>query len=248
MLIVEVKDVRHEINTDKLFQIAYGLLVHIEKDDIESKANEMMETIIDESWISNLKIVQRTSYWERAKPTITWLVNDVFSLSNSEVTSDFGQYLISMTAQEVLEKNLNHSHIPLAELWKEKKSNNPGFDFHTLSPEQRIVFGEAKYSAYGSSHYFALSQIKDFIKKTDEYNKHTKELSDLVHFTSEEIAEKVLQDEYGIAAAFSIVNEDPQTALKKALSSKPVQNLDIPVELYLIGIKLYDSKEEQGSD
>ena len=241
---VESVDISTSICKNDLFQIVSGLLVYIDRNDIKATAQEMISSITDTSWISNLEIIEQISYRARAEGTINLLANEIFSGTESEVTADFGEYLISMTAQDVLEEVYSHTHIPLAELWKEKISKNPGFDFHTLSPEKRIIFGEAKYSASDNPHYLALSQIKKFLSSNPKYNKHLKELSDLKILTNKVSVEKVINGDFGIAAAFSIIDGNEKQVLEKASKSKPARDLAYIHEIYLIGIKLYDNQEK----
>src|SRR5690606_32332872 len=119
-----------------------------------------------------------------ANKTIARLVNEILTKVENEVTEDFGEYLISDVAQNVLHTSFKHAKVPLAELLKEKLSNNMGFDFHTENRGSLIVYGEAKYSGSISPYANALTQIAEFI--VDE-----KDMAELLHlrkFVTEDAA------------------------------------------------------------
>jgi len=210
--------------------------IHAEVNDIEARAIEMIDMIADTSWISRLDIIPRTSYEARAKTTIDKLINGILTQVTTTVNTEFGEFLISVTAQDSLELQYNHTKVPLAELFKEKKTGNPGFDFHTESDTQLIVFGEAKYSGVTNPHTNALTQISRFIS----LEKDKMELQDLQNFVSKESVENILVDKKAFVAAFSINSENPQAIIENALKSEHINPLLNYHELYIIGITIND--------
>jgi len=208
--------------------------IHVKVDDISTKAKEMIIMIQDTSWINELNIIEQRSFEARAQPTIDKLVNEILSKVTTSLSADFGEFLISVTAQNSLELQYSHVKVPLAELFKEKKSGNPGFDFHMETHTKLLAFGEAKYSANINPYRNALTQISGFIvNKKDEM-----ELSDLKHFTSEESIHSALENKKAFVAAFSINSDNPLNIIKNALSSTHIDDLLDYDELYIIGIEV----------
>ncbi len=209
-------------------------LVHVKIEDHKERAKEMIDSIRDTSWITKLNVIGERAYSARSEPTINKIVNDVLSNVGDTVSSDLGEYLISDSAQVVLCNEYNHTKLPLAELWKEKLTGNPGFDFHTESPTQYIIFGEAKYSSIDNPHTTAVSQIIEFISaKKDEM--------DLVHlqnFASKNAVDNCNNLYKGFAAAFSINGIRYDQIFSTVLKSDLLDELLSYPEVYLIGIEL----------
>ena len=210
--------------------------INVEVNNIEVRATEMIDMIADTSWISKLDIISRISYKARSKTTIDKLINGILKQVTTTVNSEFGEFLISVTAQDSLELEHNHIKVPLAELFKEKKTGNPGFDFHTESNTQLISFGEAKYSGVTNPYTNALTQISRFIS----LEKDKMELQDLQNFVSKESIENILDNKKAFVAAFSINSENPEVIIQNALKSEHIIPLLSFDELYIIGIKIND--------
>ena len=115
--------------------------IHVKVDDVGSSAKSIIDMISDVSWINKLEPAQQVAFRATSERTVQKLVGDILSKVTDEVTSDFGEYLVSYTAQHVLELHHTHVKVPLAELLKEKVIGNPGFDFHTESDSNHIIFG-----------------------------------------------------------------------------------------------------------
>lgn len=121
--------------------------IHIKVTDIKGRAEEMMTVILNDSWLSRLDKIDKESFIARSQPTIELLLK-LLQKVGDEIGADFGEFVISSSAQTVMEDEYTHEKMPLAELWKEKAKGNPGFDFHTISPQELLFFGEAKYNSY----------------------------------------------------------------------------------------------------
>ncbi|MDD4210340.1 MAG: hypothetical protein PHI52_08410 [Bacteroidales bacterium] len=91
--------------------------IHVKIHDIEKRAKDIIQSISNESWITNLGIVEQLSYAARAKKTIEKLVTEIFEKVENTVTEEFGEYLVSQSAKDSLIIHLKHSNIPLAEMW-----------------------------------------------------------------------------------------------------------------------------------
>ena len=208
--------------------------IHVKISNIEAKAIEMIDMIADTSWISNLDIIPRVSYEARAKTTINKLINGILKKVTNTVNIEFGEFLISATAQDSLKLQYNHIKVPLAELFKEKKTGNPGFDFHTESTTNLIAFGEAKYSESINPHTKAIAQISRFI----DLEKDKMEINDLKNFVSPESVNNSIINKRAFVAAFSINSKNPHAIIENALKSEHINSLLIHDELYIIGIEI----------
>lgn len=202
--------------------------------EIPDRAEEMIRTITDTSWINQLDIVSQKAFQSTTKRTIEKLVKSFFDVANNQITTDFGEYMVSDSAQHVLKDQFNHSKLPLAELLKEKVTGNPGFDFHTETETKLIAYGEAKYSGNSSPYAKALTQINEFIgdKKDDA------ELIILSKLVSSEAAGNAVEGNKAYVAAFSINAAKPEDIMDNALGSEHIKTLLSFPEVYVIGIKV----------
>ena len=210
--------------------------VHVKINDIDVRAKEMIEIISNTSWINSLNIVDQVTFRARSKKTIEKLVNDIFEKIEGSATIEFGEYMVSDTAQTVLNTDLDHTKVPLAELLKEKVTGNPGFDFHTESQTCLIAFGEAKYSGSSNPYSNAMNQIFDFV----ELNKDDMELSILEKFVSDDAVKNFTKNNKAYVAAFSINSVHPEKIITNALKSKSINKLLNFNELYVIGVEIDD--------
>jgi len=208
--------------------------IHVKIDDISTKAKAMITMIQDTSWIQELGIVEQRSFEVRARKTIEKLVQDILLKVESTVSEEFGEFLISVTAQNSLELKCSHKKVPLAELFKERKTGNGSFDFHTETPSELIAFGEAKYSGNNTRYRDALEQITDFINE----EKDISDMTDIKHFVSENATLKVIENnKKAFVAAFSINAKNPSKVIENALSSD-----------YINGLLIYDWSGNLNSD
>jgi|TARA_B110000908_G_scaffold169938_1_gene228206 hypothetical protein len=208
--------------------------IHVQIIDIKGRADEMITAISDESWISKLSGIRNKTFKARAQRTIEKLVNDILKKVDDNITAEFGEFLISDTAQLSLELEHLHTKVPLAELLKEKVSGNPGFDFHTESDRNHIMFGEAKYSGGITPRAKAINQITDFIT----LEKDNAELIILENFVSEEAIKNAEEEKKGYVAAFSLNSDNPDLIFINALNSDAIKSLFAYPELYLIAIQV----------
>jgi hypothetical protein len=211
----------------KIYSIALNI------SDLEKRVQEMHQVITDTSWLEPLDIIDRSTYAARSQPTIDSVVDNILNKVESKISEEFGEYMVSDSAQTALTQHLNHVRAPLAELIKEKISGNPGFDFHTESAEAVIAFGEAKYSGVKNAHGRALSQINEFIGD----KKDVQEFSDLKTFFTKVAILNAVSGKKSFCAAFSIVSDDIATIMDNALNSKHMGTLLGYEAVYLVGVK-----------
>lgn len=208
--------------------------IHVKVSDVNSSAEAMVKTISDISWISKLSAVPQMTFEATSKRTIEKIVKDILSKVKDTVTEEFGEYLISYTAQHALEAQHSHIKVPMAELLKEKDAGNPGFDFHTESDSSHIIFGEAKYSGTNTPRADALDQISSFV----DLQKDDAELNVLQHFVSPAAIANYSRKKKGYVAAFSLNSNNPALIFKNALKSDVIDKFMCYPELYLIAIEV----------
>ena len=209
-------------------------LLHVQIDDVNVRAREMRDRVLDTSWLGKLDIVDKFGFEACAERTIKKLVEDILNKVNGTVEEDFGEIMVSDTAQCVLKKEKHHNILPIAELIKERVSGNGGFDFHSESPDRVIIYGEAKYSGCSTRYADALGQINDFIN-------HKKDIAELViikSFVTAEATKKAVDGIKGYTAAFSINAKNPNIVFCNAMNSDEFKRLLKYKEIYLIGVEV----------
>ncbi|EHK9076597.1 hypothetical protein ACWOQH_002904 [Vibrio parahaemolyticus] len=212
----------------------HSILINI--DNIKDRASEMIAVIQDVCWLKELDPVAKLSYEARAQRTIEKLVDNVLTKVEDEVTEEFGEFMISASAQDALVSAFDHVKVPLAELLKEKISGNPGFDFHTETNGHLIAFGEAKFSGTINPYRNALEQIRDFIN----LKKNDAELVDLQNFVTKEAVNNHLKSKSAYVAAFSINSKNPSNIMGNAFDSEYMKQVFDQEEVYLIGVTVND--------
>ena len=207
------------------------VFMRINPEDKKEALKLIYQKLSDKLWIKRFnKSYIRASYNKRVEKTLSKLENALKLGEDDKITKDAGEYLVSELSREALINELNYLDIPLAELRKEQKKSNPGFDFHTETDNQIIIFGESKYLSRDNAYGSALSQIVEFIK--DE--KDLIELADLEDFVSDDSLGNFENGKKGYAAAFSSHSISNQDLLNNILKNKDMQLLYNYEELLLI--------------
>lgn len=210
------------------------IVVDVIINEIEPVISSMIQEISNTSWITDMDAYDQKAYEAKAKPTVDKIVNKVLNKSEDCVDSDSGEYIISCSAQYVLEEKYDHTRIVLAELFGKRVSGNSGFDFHSESDVKLLLFGEAKFSSSGNPYTNALNQIVEFI----EDKKDDQDLSDLRHFASTEAMESYMQKNKGYIAAFSLNAINSEEIYEKVVELDSFKELTRYKELYVLGIKI----------
>lgn len=209
--------------------------------DASDSIASVMKEINDNSWIAKLDIVEQISYEARLKETVINIMNDCVKF-NTDTNSNIydysvvGEYIVSKEGRSTLVTEFNHFSVPLAELWKEKSSGNAGFDYHSESTTNLIIFGEAKYNSSSNPHTDAIKQVEKFINKA----KDCMELTDLKHFVSEDAINNFKQSRKGFSIAFSIKSQNPLDIIDNAILSDKIVKIKDYDEFYIIGVIIND--------
>lgn len=224
----EFLEIDHETFSGKV-RICY-----VKVSDIQKIAEELARQVQDTSWIKKIDPGAQRSYNRTVADTAMALLK-IFQETaiNNQISSEFGELMVSIGSTKALEAIFDHQAIPIAELWKPQKKQNEGFDFHTVCTNNRINFGEAKFSSSDSPHGLAINQAKGFI----EEEKHFRDRVHLINLVSSDAISNLDNDCIGIVASFSINAVNPLTVLKNALDkAKEELSSECIKSIYLVGV------------
>lgn len=228
MKIVEVKKICEEKHDRIIF-------LRVNPDNIKETLTNIFQVLSDLSWISKFdEDYIKTSFEVRAKSTIEDIEGKLLASSTDEVSSDAGEYVVSELAREALIKELKYLDIPLAELYNKKKSGNPGFDFHSQTNDDIIIFGEAKYLDDRNAYSSGLKQVVRFISE----KKDIKDIADLRDFCSMEALSMANQGFKGFAIAFSAKETKSDLIIKNIIKNSDF-NLLLPyTEIIIVAVNI----------
>jgi len=228
-LSVEILD-----NSDIICNSCKLYYIRVKINNIKQKAQEIMVDILDNSWLKKFDDeINYNSFLARSEETIR-ILTEILKEVGNDIGAEFGEFLVSSVAQSTLEWSYQHTKFPLAEIWKEKAKGNPGFDFHTISNEDILFYGEAKFNAKDNAYPTAISQICKFISK----KKDIMELTDLKKLNSRIQEKHLSQNAKGYVAAFSIHNNFENIFYTIQNNKKVKQHLQKYPELFFIGIEV----------
>ncbi len=146
-----------------------GLYIRVQVTNQTVTLQNVYQSLINDNWTNRFFAHcdwMQTSVTARVAPTIQKIMSDFNNGTNPTVNSDTGEKLVSEISRRTLVEDCNYWDMPIAELFKQKKDGNPGFDFHTVTPDGLLLmFGEAKYVANTTAYNSALNQIGTFIKE-----------------------------------------------------------------------------------
>ena len=179
-------------------------LIRIEPTDLTITLREIFLSLSNLCWINNLPNVSdmfKISIRKRAEKTIEKIGDELKFKPDSSLSSSAGEYIVSELAHSTVVNDFGYVDIPLAELIKQKKKGNPGFDFFAVNNDTVVmVFGEAKYNASSNAYNRAFSQIVRFV---EEEEKDVLDMMDLEHLVPEKAKQNMVDGIKGYIAAFS---------------------------------------------
>ncbi|MBQ3511170.1 MAG: hypothetical protein IJA30_02600 [Bacilli bacterium] len=201
--------------------------------------NETLKTIYDSiadlSWtkIYDTQALKKGGL-SRVNKTIRNIEDKLKRCENDSLTSEVGEYVISILGKQALLDNLNYIDIPLAELWKAKVKGNPGFDFYCESIDDKLIFGEAKYESGKNAYNEALEQINDFITEGKDYE----DLVEVKMFVSQKASDNMDNENRGFAAAFSSTSIENTKLVNHIIHNKHFNELLSYDELLLVAVDI----------
>lgn len=209
--------------------------IHVKITDTDSRISAIIKTVADKTWISKLNPINNASFEAAAIPTINKILKILRAHKiGDEITQAIGEYVISDSASDSLCTEHGHTKLPMSELWKEKLSGNPGFDFHTICTNNYVIFGEAKYRSGSNPHTQALEQAGRFISA----GKHDIDARNIRDLGYPNPAQNIIGDLFGCAAAFSVKGKNIDRILDNALRSQHINALLDYEKVYVIGVEI----------
>lgn len=229
MKILELKHIEIDGHADVQF-------IRIDPEDLSITLNDILSALMNLSWLKNFDqdyMVQ--SFQHRAEKTIADIKKKFEDCAEDRLTSDAGEYVVSVLAKDALTTELSYLDIPLGELLGRKTSGNPGFDFYSQNPTtDTVIFGEAKYIAKQSAYPSALTQISEFIRDKKDID----DIGDLAPFCTSAALNRVVGGSKGFAAAFSAKRTNSEQMLNSIKSRRDFNSLLCYEEVILVAVNL----------
>lgn len=187
----------YNIKLNKIIELNVRL-IRVEPVDMKITLGSILESLSSLCWIGQMAPYLREGYRVRAIGTIERLDKLLKESISSNLKSEAGEYVVSELSRSSVVNTLHYSDIPIAELFKEQISGNPGFDFFTVNGDI-ILFGEAKYLSGRNAYSSACEQINRFALE----RRDLADIPDLKDFISSAALEKAAAGERGFIAGFS---------------------------------------------
>ncbi len=211
-------------------------LCHVNISNLEKIALELSRSVMNSSWIMDMDEGARRSYERTAAETANSLV-EVFNaaIDDDGVSGEFGEIMVSMGSSRSLDVIFQHISLPISELWKPQRTQNEGFDFHTVCSSNVINFGEAKFKSLP-----ATSPVSEAAKQANQFfseDKHFRDRVHLVNLVHDDAISNLDNGLCGMVIAFSMNAKNPLTVYKNAISK--VESLSFFNQLenvYVVGV------------
>lgn len=209
--------------------------LRINPTDLKLTLKNILDSLMDLSWLSTFdKEFLKSSYEERAKPTISYISTKIIREDDDTVTKSSGEYIVSELARLSIIESYKYLDIPLAELFKKKVIGNHGFDFYTKNSTQNILFGEAKFIASQNAYGSALGQITDFYRD----KQHITDIADIQNFFCNESLENCYKNEVGFIAAFSSKDIKTDMLIDNIKKNASYLSLQTSKEIILVAVNI----------
>lgn len=202
--------------------------------DLKLTLKNILDSLMNLSWINNFDEEYRLAYTMRAEQTVKYIKEKIDKESNDNVTSSSGELIVSELARLSVVEKYSYLDVPLADLFKKKKVLNHGFDFYTENSNKNILFGEAKYVKSQASYGNALKQINKF----NIDNQHITDLPDIRDFFCKEARENCNKDEIGFMVAFSAKGIDSKLLIKNIKANLHYNKIKNFKEIILIAVNI----------
>lgn len=143
---------------------AKSRFLRIEPVNLSVTLREIFESLMDISWLEQFRDTPLyDAFKDCVTPTLDIIARDFQNGNLTQVDSDAGEKVVSELARQTVVNYLGYFDIPLSELFKEERSQCPGFDFLSMNHNSILLFGEAKYQAGKYAYNSSLNQIQEFI-------------------------------------------------------------------------------------
>lgn len=211
------------------------LFIRIDPGDISITLRSIISVLSDLSWISRFdKKYIRDSFEKRATDSAKYLSEKILNNAEDAITANSGEYVVSELAREALVSELSYLDIPLAELFKEQVSGNPGFDFYSCNKEKIIIFGEAKYNSRQNAYGIGMEQVDRFITEKQDIS----DLNDIDKFFDESSLEKASAGDKAYAIAFAAKKTKSDDIINGIIKNKYYCNLALHKEVLYLAVNI----------
>ncbi len=209
--------------------------IKINQENVSITLREVLNCLNELSWLSKFdNEYMQNSFMKRATDTINYITANIINGTESEVTTDSGEYVVSVLSKKTIVDKLDYLDIPLAELIKEKVVGNPGFDFYSENKNNIMLFGEAKYVAKTNAYNKALEQIEEFSISGKDIN----DIASIDRFFSEKSLENANNGDKGYIAAFSSTGIETEKLVKHIQNNEHYKNLSSHKELICVAVTI----------
>lgn len=187
------------------------------------------------SWIAKFdKGYVQNCFRKRAEDSAAYLADKILKDKKDNVTRNSGEYVVSELARQALVKELDYLDVPLAELFKEKIAENPGFDFYSANSEKIIIFGEAKYNSRDNAYGVGMEQVDRFISEGQDIS----DLNDIDKFFDEDSLNKANEGDKAYAIAFAAKKTTSDQIIKGIINNKYYLNLALHKEVIYLAVNI----------
>lgn len=209
--------------------------IRIDPEDLSITIRDIINSFSDMSWISRFdQEYVRISFAHRAEATAKYLAAKMTNGGENQLTKDTGEYVVSELARQALVNKLKYMDIPLAELFKEQVSGNPGFDFYSANLDKIIIFGEAKYKSNENAYGRAMEQVDRFIREKQDIS----DLNDIDKFFETDSVNKAALGEKAYAVAFAAQETSSDVLIKNIIKNNHYNNLALHKEVIYLAVNI----------
>ena len=211
------------------------LFIRLEPENLSVTIKDIITSFSDMSWISKFdKPYVRESFSKRAEASAKYLANKIQKEDSDDITKDSGEYVVSELARQALVNQLSYLDIPLAELFKEQISGNPGFDFYSANKEKVIIFGEAKYNSRQNAYGNGMEQVDRFIQEGQDLS----DLNDIDKFFEEQSLDYAVSGKKAYAIAFASKKTSSEIIINGIVSNTHYENIAVHKEVIYIAVNV----------
>jgi hypothetical protein len=221
-----------KIDVENYNSITY---IRIDPENLSVTIRDIITSLSNLSWIAKFdKSYIRNSFFKRAEDTAEYLADKILKDDGDKITEDSGEYVVSELAREALVIELKYLDVPLAELFKEQVSGNPGFDFYSANKEKVIIFGEAKYSSGRNAYGIGMEQVDRFIREGQDVS----DLNDIDIFFEEESLKLADNGDKAYAIAFAAKGTASDMIIKGIIRNKHYKDIAINKEVIFLAVNV----------
>jgi hypothetical protein len=209
--------------------------IRIDPVDVALTLREVFLSLSDLAWINKFdEDYLKDSFTVRAQATIDYISKNIITGTESKITSDSGEYVISELARKSIVDIMSYLDIPLAELIKVKDAVNHGFDFYSKNNEEIILFGEAKYNARQNAYGLSFEQIARFEREKQD----SSDIIDIDRFCCENSKKNFSEGKKGFIAAFSTKSTDSKKIIEGIKQNKDFKKIEAFNEIICVAVNI----------